>query len=257
MIAQVGSESGADGRAEDDLGRLGELVVSAGWRIGDGSEARLRGLAGAITRWNLDINLVSRKDIGRLVSYHFCDSASVLPLLGSRWQRCLGEVPATEAPEVLDIGGSNGLPGMVIAALLPGIRLTVCDSRRKRLGFLSEVCKPAGAAPGSEGSGALIPNAVFELARVESRSFRDRHLAAFDLIVARAVTALDRLAGWCLPLLKPGGRMIAYKGSRCPDELARAQHHLFGRGARLAAVTASPWGETCNPLRLFAIVDRG
>jgi 16S rRNA G527 N7-methylase RsmG len=269
--------------SEADLARLLGLVGAAGGSSDEAARERLRGLAGAIRRWNKAINLVSRKDIGRLMGYHFCDSASVLPLLSGRLvggrqvggqgkpggQGCEGRTPAGPGPgglAALDVGGSNGLPGMVLAAVLPGMRLTVCDSRRKRLGFLREVCclgqtcstpegtPESGLAPGA--TPPILDNAVFELGRVESPDFQSQHRASFDLIVARAVTRLRLLAKWCLPLLRPGGRLVAYKGSRGVEELTEAEGYLFDRGASLAAVTASPWGESCNPLRLFAIVDK-
>jgi 16S rRNA (guanine527-N7)-methyltransferase len=41
-------------------------------------------------------------------------------------------------------------------------------------------------------------------------------------VTARAVAPLDRLAGWCLPLLRPGGLLLAMKGSTAAEELAAA-----------------------------------
>jgi len=38
-------------------------------------------------------------------------------------------------------------------------------------------------------------------------------------VTARAVAPLDRLAAWCLPLLKPGGHLLALKGRRGAQEL--------------------------------------
>ena len=59
-------------------------------------------------------------------------------------------------------------------------------------------------------------------------------------MTARAVAPLDRLAGWCLPLVGPGGSLLALKGDRADDELAAAgpclrrlgATELVGRGAR-------------------------
>jgi 16S rRNA (guanine527-N7)-methyltransferase len=178
------------------------------------------------------MNLVSRKDIDRLVSYHFCDSAAVLPLVG-RW----------DGLKVLDVGGSNGLPGLVLASLVPRIRLTICDARQKRRGFLDDACAGLGAA--------------FEMDRVDTKAFQGRHRRSFDLILARAVTQMRLLARWCMPLLAAGGRLIAYKGSGCVEEVKQAHAGIFGQGGTMAAVVASPWAHACNPLRLFAIVKFG
>jgi 16S rRNA (guanine527-N7)-methyltransferase len=42
-----------------------------------------------------------------------------------------------------------------------------------------------------------------------------------DVVTARAVAPLEKLAKWCLPLLKGGGRMVALKGERAQEELDR------------------------------------
>lgn len=135
------------------------------------------------------------------------------------------------------------MPGLVLAALVPKIRLTICDAREKRRGFLEEVCGHAGIS--------------FEMARVDTEAFSDRYEGGFDLIVARAVTRMRLLVRWCMPLLGSGGKLIAYKGSRCAEEIEQAETDIFVEGGRMAAVVASPWATQCNPLRLFAIVGRG
>src|SRR5690606_18770189 len=52
----------------------------------------------------------------------------------------------------------------------------------------------------------------------------------FDLVVARAVAKLDALANWCLPLLRPGGRLVAMKGPDVAEELKEAAGALAAGG---------------------------
>jgi 16S rRNA (guanine527-N7)-methyltransferase len=186
-----------------------------------------------IQEWNERVNLVSRKDISRLVSYHFCDAASLLPIVG----------PDVKI-RVLDVGGSNGLPGLVLSALSPNVQVTVCDSRQKRRPFLEEACAAVG------------DNASHVIARVDSESFRTANQGKFDLIVARAVTRLRLLLKWCLPLLRPGGFLAAYKGSRCAEEVRQAEGYLWSHGVSLVLVLDSPLAGNCNPLRRFAIIGK-
>jgi 16S rRNA (guanine527-N7)-methyltransferase len=211
-----------------------EKTSGSGIDVRPGARDRLTRLSELITGWNRKVNLVSRKDVARLVSYHFCDSASLLPVL--RPDRAL---------EVLDIGGTNGLPGLVLAALSPHLRVTTCDSKVRRRAFMEEACRELGVG------------AQFERARVNDKAFRRQHEETFDLIVARAVTALRSLLRWCLPLLKPGGRLVAYKGSRCLDEVRQAEGALLKGGGDRLVVVASPWADTCNPWRMFAIAGKG
>jgi 16S rRNA (guanine527-N7)-methyltransferase len=58
-----------------------------------------------------------------------------------------------------------------------------------------------------------------------------------DVVTARAVAPMERLVGWCLPLLRPGGRMLALKGETAEEELAAVAPALKGLGA-------SSWGVT-------------
>lgn len=237
-----GGAAGAGIRG-DEIAGLVRMVRDWGEETRPDAEERLARLADAIARWNEAINLVSRRDVGRLVKYHFCDAVSVLPLLGLRGRM-----------EILDVGGSNGLPGLALAAVSPYAAVTVCDSRSKRRGFLEEVCgsgvETAGMVPGAGLGG-------FELGRVDSLDFRRRHAGGFDLVLARAVTRLKPLVRWCMPLVRPGGRLVAYKGSRAGEEVGEAEPHFFGHGGGMLALVGSPAVAHCNPLRIFAIALRG
>jgi len=207
-----------------------DILGNSGIEIRDGAAGRLSALAGLITRWNKAINLISRKDIGRLVSYHFADSLSLLPII--RPQRGM---------RVLDIGGSNGLPGLAMSSVYPDINLLICDGRSKRAAFLEEACEAAGPGNG------------FEVGRIDDPGFVSRHAESFDLILARAVTGLGLLLRWCLPLLEPGGVLVAYKGTRCRGEVRAARRYFFSHGGAVISVMGSPLGERYNPLRKFAI----
>jgi 16S rRNA (guanine527-N7)-methyltransferase len=226
-------EQAGRGRLRDDIGRLVEMVSACGVSVRPEAHDTLAGLAETIHEWNKRVNLVSRKDIERLVTYHFCDAASLLPVIS----------PGT-GTDVLDVGGSNGVPGLVLAAISPDIAVTVCDSRQKREGFLKEAC-------------ALIGDrASYVMDRVEAEIFRTENAAKYDLIVARAVTRLKLLLKWCLPLVRPGGVLAAYKGSRCSEEVGQAEGYLWSHGAGFVMVLGSPFASNCNPFRQFAVVGK-
>ncbi|MGD8628659.1 MAG: class I SAM-dependent methyltransferase, partial [bacterium] len=70
-------------------------------------------------------------------------------------------------------------------------------------------------------------------------------------------TKLKQLLKWCLPLLAPGGRLVAYKGSRCLEEIKQAEKYFWSHSGRYVIVAGSPWAEQCNPLRLFTISGIG
>ena len=55
-------------------------------------------------------------------------------------------------------------------------------------------------------------------------------------MTARAVAPLDRLARWCLPLLEPGGTLVALKGSTAETELAEVRGSMTRLGIASAEV---------------------
>jgi 16S rRNA (guanine527-N7)-methyltransferase len=52
-----------------------------------------------------------------------------------------------------------------------------------------------------------------------------------DVAVSRAVAALDKLTKWSMPLLRPGGRMVAIKGERVLDEVRQHRRVMAATGA--------------------------
>jgi 16S rRNA (guanine527-N7)-methyltransferase len=63
--------------------------------------------------------------------------------------------------------------------------------------------------------------------RARAEDVRER----FDVVTARAVAPLEKLAGWCLPLLRPGGVLLALKGRRAEEEVATSRVTLHKKGA--------------------------
>lgn len=130
--------------------------------------------------------------------------------------------------DVVDLGSGAGLPGIVLAALRPDCRVTLVEPLLRRAAFLQEVVTDLG----------------FE--RVEVRRARAEQLAGrvqADAVVARAVAPLERLAGWALPLVRPGGRLLALKGSSVEQELAAAAQMLRHAGARARIVSVGSEAE--------------
>jgi 16S rRNA (guanine527-N7)-methyltransferase len=122
---------------------------------------------------------------------------------------------------VADVGSGAGLPGVVLAALRPDLTVVLVEPLLRRATFLEEVVAELG-----------LRTAVVRRARAEELAGTQ----LVDAVVARAVAPLDRLAGWCLPLLAPGGRLLALKGERADSELAEARPALTRAGAADAVV---------------------
>jgi 16S rRNA (guanine(527)-N(7))-methyltransferase RsmG len=117
---------------------------------------------------------------------------------------------------VADVGSGAGLPGVVLAIVRPDLAMTLVEPQRRRTEFLHEVVADLG-----------LPNISIRRARAQELAGE----LAVDVVTARAVAPLERLARWTLPLLSSGGRLIALKGRSVGTEIVRAVPVLRGMGA--------------------------
>lgn len=172
-------------------------------------------------------------------------------LLGPReaprlWDRhllnCAVVAPAAPAQAVVcDLGAGAGLPGIAWALARTDLSLVLLEPSQRRVQFLREVVAELalghvsvvrGRADGQAGLVGL------ETGRLDSGG---HSTLAFDVITARAVAPLARLAGWALPLCRPGGELIALKGTAAGTELSAAEptlRRLTARSWRL-----EQWGQ--------------
>ena len=112
------------------------------------------------------------------------------------------------AARVVDVGSGAGLPGIPLACARPDLRIDLVEPLARRVTFLEEAVAAL----------ALAPRVSVVRGRAEERAVV-RRVAPVAWVTARAVAPLDRLAAWCLPLLQPGGRLLALKGRRAAQEL--------------------------------------
>lgn len=117
---------------------------------------------------------------------------------------------------VLDVGSGAGLPGLVLALLRADIVVALIEPMQRRTEFLTEAV-----------ARLALTNVVIHRARAE-----DMLGDPADVVTARAVAPLAKLAGWCLPLVAPGGELLAMKGAAAPTELAAAVPTLRRLGAQ-------------------------
>lgn len=153
--------------------------------------------------------LIGPREAPRLWERHLLNCAVVSELISSR---------AT----VIDVGSGAGLPGIVLAVARPDISVILVEPLARRTAFLDE----AVAALDLAGQVTVVRG------RAEEQVGRIRA----DVVTARAVAPLDRLAGWCLPLAVTGGRMLALKGASAPEEIETHQAAVRRLGGGPAAI---------------------
>ncbi|SCE86943.1 16S rRNA m(7)G-527 methyltransferase [Micromonospora coriariae] len=112
---------------------------------------------------------------------------------------------------VLDVGSGAGLPGLVLAIARPDLTVTLIEPLARRTSFLIEVVERLGLTR----SVRVFRGRADEAASGSS----GREPLRGDVVTARAVAPLDRLAAWSLPLAVRGGRLLALKGASAAEEI--------------------------------------
>jgi 16S rRNA (guanine527-N7)-methyltransferase len=145
---------------------------------------------------------------------------------------------------VVDVGSGAGLPGIVLAVARPDLTVILVEPLARRTAFLTEAVAALG-----------LDRTTVVRARADECVGK---LPGADVVTARAVAPLDRLAGWCLPLATAGGRLLALKGATAEAELASLlsghAEALARLGAGAAAVRSCGVGLLDEPTTVVEIV---
>lgn len=138
--------------------------------------------------------LIGPREVPRLWERHLLNCAVLTDVIDERVSVC-------------DVGSGAGLPGLVLAVRRPDLAVSLVEPLLRRTRFLEEVVATLG-----------LENVEVLRARAEEL----HGVREFDVVTARAVAPLDRLARWTLPLVRQGGELVAMKGASAGDEVEQA-----------------------------------
>ena len=188
---------------EQPGGRSGDHPTAAGLRHFFGDRTALaETFAEHLGTTAVVRGLIGPREVPRLWTRHILNCAAVAPMLD-------------EGVRLVDVGSGAGLPGVVLAIARPDIQVTLLEPLQRRVGWLTEVTE------------------ALELGNVQVLRARAEEAGelAMDVATARALAPLDRLTAWCLPLVRPGGTLLAIKGRSAAGELDAAASALAELGA--------------------------
>lgn len=120
------------------------------------------------------------------------------------------------ARAILDLGSGGGYPGLPLVAALDLERALLVDAVGKKVRFLQVVIDATGQGD----------RVAAEPSRAEALARHRRDREAWPVVTARAVGSLAELVELALPLVAPGGILVAWKRVPLEGELADARPAL-------------------------------
>ena len=157
-----------------------------------------------LMRWNKTYNLTAIRDPDQALVHHIFDSLSLVAPLS----RVLSLNP-TETPTIVDVGSGGGLPGVILAIMLPSVRVTCVDAVEKKTMFVRQM------------AGVLaLQNLSAQHARIETLEPLQS-----TLVTSRAFASLRDFAQLAGPHVREGGYLVAMKGREPTEELNALQAH--------------------------------
>lgn len=183
------------------------------WDVGPDGERALKTLLATLAADPASPTTV--RDPARAVDFHVADALSGL---------LVGELATARL--VADVGAGAGIPGLVLAAARPRLRVVEVESVARKCAFLERLIAAMG-----------LRNAHVACARAEEwDAGRDR----CDAVLARAVAPLPVLVEYAAPLLSEGGALVAWKARPGPREVRDGDHAAAVLGLSTARVVSVP-----------------
>ena len=150
------------------------------------------------------MNLTRHTTLEKFVSRDVVDSLQIAGQLG-RGER------------VLDVGTGGGVPGLVLAICRPDLRVSVCDSTKKKAHAVQQIVSE------------LDIHAKVYACRVDEVL----QLQTFDTLVARGVAPLAKILTWLAPNWDAFDQLLLVKGRSWVDERGEARHRGLMKGFQL------------------------
>lgn len=188
-----------------------ERAEGLGLSFAPGDVERLGAYLALLLDANTRMNLTAIRDAEDAWDKHIYDALTLVPVLAE----VKGEDGRT--PSVIDVGSGGGIPGLVLACVMPGVRFTLLDATGKKCAFLEDAATQLG-----------LSNVSVTHDRAERAGAHPGgpHRARHDAVVSRAVGRMAMLLELTVPLARVGGLIVLTKGQKADEELGEAKKAL-------------------------------
>jgi len=151
-----------------------------------------------ILKWNKSISLTATDCIDEIKIKHIEDSKAVLPFIGM-------------AKTLVDLGSGGGFPGIPIKIEFPQIKVTLVDSKRRKINFLKQAIHELS-----------LKDIDARQGRAEDPVFQ-KEIGTYDIIISRATWSLSEFLQIARGYMHKNSKCIAMKGPRWEEELKQAE----------------------------------
>ena len=173
--------------------------------------------ASFLVETNQHLNLTRITEPEEIVKSHYLDSLT-----------CLSALEVRPNARIIDVGTGAGFPGIPIKIVRPDLSVTLTDATSKKIKFISDAVEKLG-----------LENVSPVSARAEEIGNDPEFREKFNIAYARALSQLKVVAELCLPLVKPGGYLVAQKSDDISEELVDARAIIGQLGGKVVDIVTT------------------
>ena len=214
---------------------LYDIALDVGLKLNDVQIDKFNIYYQVLSDWNTRINLTSIEGEEQIYFKHFWDSLNVCSAIS---------VDFFNGKTLLDVGSGGGFPGLPLAIVFPQNKVTLLESRGKKVKFLNSLLASLD-----------LPNVSVVQGRAEDLARVDIFREKFDVVLSRALGALPISLELTLPFCCIGGVAIFYKGKSVGDEVTKLFKTIDLLGGCMNQLVDLD-GNGSLPRRIFVIIEK-